>query len=184
MRQEQRIFPDLQNNEIYVTPQLYNALFGTEVSFENKTDFQEQTISIQNFDSCRELDDKPLFTKTYIIKGLEDHIVVSDEEFKFIRQYDVYTTGLYFDSSQNCGTLYYTVQDTEYYLGSQNYKAIYQIVDVVGIFKEYFGLIVSIIVLVIVLVLFSFGMGNIKSRQKNNCSMYYIENEILLRNMK
>ena len=57
-------------------------------------------------------------------------------EFKNIRQYDVYTYGLYFDEPQNCGNFYSAIKDTELYLGTQEYDAVYQIVDIVEVFNK------------------------------------------------
>lgn len=162
-------YVELEDNEITLLYTVYNDLFGTNITQEDTSEFEPKTVVFKNYDECREMDDEPLYTKTYTIKKLSMNAgtqsLLSDNEFKFVRQYDVYTHALYFDSPKNCSALYYKIQDTSYYMGSQSYDAIYQVVDIVGIFKEYFGLIVGILSAVGILLLVSFSLGNIRSRR-------------------
>jgi ABC-type lipoprotein release transport system permease subunit len=93
------------------------------------------------------------------------HSLLSDEEFKFVRQYDVYTSALYFTDMDFCTDIYYQTEDTAFYMGNQNIEAIYQVIDVVEIFKEYFNLIGFIIAAIGFLLLVSYHAGNLKSRR-------------------
>ena len=123
----------------------------------------------KSYDVCRDDDDEPLYTRTYTIVGITPATSVmsllTDEEFKFIRQYDVYTFGLYFTNADACADIYYLTDGTEFYTANQSLEAIYKVVEVVEIFKEYFDLIGVLIAAVGFLLLVSYHSGNIKSRR-------------------
>ncbi len=160
---------EIDDDEIILPYSLYNDLFGTEISHDDFSAFEEKTIVFKNYDVCRTVGDEPLYTKTYKVVGLclnnGEQAVVTDKDFKRIRQDDVYTTGLYFDNPSKCSSFYYLTQDTPFYLGGQSNDVIYKIVEIVNVFKRYFALVVVVLGLVGALLLVSFNLGNVKSKK-------------------
>jgi ABC-type lipoprotein export system ATPase subunit len=157
------------DNEIYLFYTIYNEIFGTELSPNDTSAFEEKTVIFKNYDACRSIDDEPLFTREYKVVGVTVgggiSSLLSDGEYEFVRQYDVYTTALYFTSIENCAEIYYMTDDTAFYSANQSLDAVYQVVDVVEIFKEYFSLIAVLVAAVGLLVLISYHTGNLKSRR-------------------
>ena len=166
---ERDLYPINESNEIYINYVLYNELFGTNLTQEDISEFMPRTVTFANYDACRGADAEPLYTRTYKIAGITHtsaiHSLLSDEEFKFVRQYDVYTTALYFTDMDFCTDIYYKTENTAFYMGNQNIEAVYQVIDVVEIFKEYFNLIGTIIALVGFLLLVSYHAGNLRSKR-------------------
>ncbi len=153
----------------YLCYDVYNNFFGTNVSATDTSEFKERTIVFKNYGACRGKSDEPLYTRTYKVVGLSATnnfpTVVSDSEFKFLRQYDVYTFGLYFTDIENCSGVYALAENTPLYTTNQSFEAIYQVVGVVEIFKEYFSVFAIIIAIIGLLVLVSYHAGNLKSRR-------------------
>lgn len=161
--------PEFENNEIYLSLEKYNEIFGTELTEDTLDEFQERTVIFKSYSAYRELDETPLYTKEYKVIGLSGQVgtfsLLTDEEFAFVRQYDVYAFGLYFDSPQNCNNFYTALKESDFYLGSQEFDAIYQIVDIVEVFKEYFSLVTTILWIAGIILLLSFCLNNIKNNK-------------------
>lgn len=159
----------IENNEIYLSYIIYNEIFGTNLTPDNLEEFEEKTITFKSYDVDRKYGDDPLYVKEYKVIGINKnngtHSLLTDEEFKFIREYDVYTFGLYFDSPENCSNFYSEFEDTAFYLGTEEYNAVYQIVDVVEIFKDNFNMVAIIIFIAMILLMLSFNVSNIKSNK-------------------
>ncbi len=162
-------YPEFENNEIYLSLRTYNDIFGTELTEETLDEFEERTVIFKSYTAYRELDETPLYTREYKVIGISENqgtlSLLTDEEFAFIRQYDVYTFGLYFDKPENCNNFYTALKETDFYLGSQEFDAIYQIVDIVEVFKEYFGLVTTILWIAGIILSLSFCLNNIKNNK-------------------
>lgn len=161
--------PSLEDNEIYVNYIIYNEWFGTNLSIGNFSEFEEKKVTFKSYDAGRRYGDEPIYTKEYIIKGINEHTgthsLLTDEEFKSIREHDVYTFGLYFDTPKNCSKFYTELEDTVFYLGSEEYTAIYQIVNIVDVFKDNFKLVSLILCIAVIVLLISFNISNIRSNK-------------------
>ena len=166
---EQYPYPEFNDNEIYLNYSIYNQLFGTELTPDNLDAFEEKTVIFNSYSAFRELNETPLYSRQYKIIGVTPNestrSIVTDNEFKFIRQYDVYTFGLYFDNPNKCNNFYTELKESDFYLGSQEFEAIYQIVDIVEVFKEYFGLVTTVLWVAGIILLLSFCINNIKNNQ-------------------
>lgn len=166
---EQYPYPEFNDNEIYLNYSIYNQLFGTELTPDNLDAFEEKTVIFNSYSAFRELNETPLYSRQYKIIGVTPNestrSIVTDNEFKFIRQYDVYTFGLYFDNPNKCNNFYTELKESDFYLGSQEFEAIYQIVDIVEVFKEYFGLVTTVLWAAGIILLLSFCINNIKNNQ-------------------
>ncbi len=158
-----------ENDEIYIKYSFYNDLFGTRLTPDDTSAFEEKTVVFKNYDVTRDREDEPLYTKTYRIVGVTHevgiHALLTDEEFKSVRQYDVYTTALYFTSVENCAEIYRLTEGTPFYPANQSLKAVCEVVDVVEIFREYFNLLTVMIAAIGLLILIGYHAGNLKSRR-------------------
>ena len=160
---------EFNDNEIYINYVVYNEWFGTNISPGNMEEFEQKKVVFKSYDVARTYDDNPLYVKEYTIIGVIEYSgtfsLLTDNEFKSIREYDVFTFGLYFDIPKNCSNFYSELEDTVFYLGSEEYNAIYQIVNIVDIFKSNFELVSLVLCVAVVLLLISFNVSNIKSNK-------------------
>ena len=84
----------LQNGEIVMDMAFYNSLFHTNIQPGQTEEFQPREITIEGFLTGRNPTDKPLYSKTFTIKDVnnlsDDSFRVSEEDYSFFRHYDFF----------------------------------------------------------------------------------------------
>jgi len=159
---------NLTDNEIYIGAKIYNMMFGTNVSYEDQTEFSERIVTIKLYASNRQEDDMPLYTREYIIKGLTPHddggVHTSLSEFQNILDLYIYPYALYFDKANDAALLHDIGEEVGFYSSNHYFKSVYTIINIIGIFSEIFSLAIIVLILLEVLLIVSFSIRTIKKK--------------------
>ena len=164
-----KINPPIENGDMYVNYKLYNHLFNGSLTEKDHSTFKEQTVTIELYTANRKIDDEPLFSKTYTIKGVytkEYHnglVVFSDDDFKELRTQTLKPYALYFDEGTNNSALYLNAKKHSFDNLSPYVTAVSNIVDVTIIFKSLFVIILFGLFLSALLLLTSYSVKTVNS---------------------
>ncbi len=166
----QGYLPEVGETDLYVGAVVYNKLFGTNCSFENQSQFKEQTITIKNYSPTRKDEDNPLYTITLTIKGLihlDDYgFVCHKNVYDLLKSHQTVPYALYFENGHSAANLQSTITKNNFYSRNEYFGAIYTIMNIVNIFGQFFSLIAIALAVACVLMLISFGKRSVKRRME------------------
>lgn len=103
-------------------------------------------------------------TLEFTVAGTTDEhgMLVSNNTLAKLRKYELIPFGLYFDDTQNLGSLFTAGKAINFYPTSLQFRAVQSIAGAVKIFKDFFTLIISVLYFVSALLLLSFGTRSVK----------------------
>lgn len=158
----------VNDGEVYVTPSLYNSMYGTTLTYKDQTGFVEKDIYIDLYTSSRGFEEEAKFSKKLRIKGLvnsssNNTFVVSENDFKEFRKKDMSAYALYFDGGNNEDVVYQVAEDYLYKGSSTYIAAIQEICDVTGIFKSIFEILIIGLISATVILLSSYSVRMVHS---------------------
>lgn len=137
---------NIQDNEIYLSAELYNRLFDTNLTFSNPEGFEEKEITYNLYSSDRKYGDEAKYSKSFVIKGLIPHkseyaSAVSDNTFKELRRADMSAYALYAYGGTNNAVLYQNSESLHYESSSEYVKTIQSIIKTIKVFQDIFEII-------------------------------------------
>ncbi len=158
----------LASGETAISLWYFNSLFGVEYSIEDADKIVGNTLTFTHYNSNYEATDAAAYTKTFTIvqvyKSTPYPIIVSHEDYLFMRSHDSFAYALYFDNFNNIASLYDVGKSLAFVPISHLFKAVHSIAEIVTIFVDYFSIVSLGLCLICVLLLMNFGMGNVKNR--------------------
>jgi ABC-type antimicrobial peptide transport system permease subunit len=132
-----------------------NQIIGTEIQMEQ---YLPYAVSY----------DDPASSKTYkivgIIKNDSSHVRYSYEDFVDLYDIQVFPYALYFDDVNSIAKAYNPINDELFYLENPYLEGVYNILNVISVFKDFFVIITIAITILCILILVGFGRKSIKRR--------------------
>ena len=159
---------EVTGNNIFVGANIYNSLFGTNVTYAKQENFVPRTITIRNYAANRNDTDLPTYTLTLNIVGLttanDFGYVCSDETYAKIKSFALIPYALYFENGESAANMKSTISLLNYYSENQYFKALYTIMNIVDIFGDFFMLIAIALSVACALMLINFGRRCVRRR--------------------
>jgi hypothetical protein len=162
---------DIADNEIYLSVELYNEIYGTTLTLKNQTEFKEKYITLNLYTSGRKLGDKPKVSKRLLVKGLLPYSsliasAVSDNTFRELRRIDMSAYALYAFGGTNKAPLYLEAEGLNYKGSSEYIEIIQSICKILEVFKDIFGILLIGLCIISIFILSSYILRNILSYKR------------------
>ncbi len=160
----------LKSGEVKMSLELYNQLFGTELTNENIDQFEEKEFIIDGFASHRNPSDDPLYSRKFKVVDVVEQtkngksFEVCPDDYKFFRHYDLFPYAIFFDQPTDIAALYAAGEGYAFYSTSPQFSAVYTVVKVMTMYKDLFVIISVVLFLAGLLILFNFGRKVVRGR--------------------
>ena len=155
---------ELKENEIIMHYDLYNKIFKTDYNLSNVDSFVPHQVHFHCSDEYGAKKYDGVFTIKAIGKTTGSSVMASDKIFIDLKKAMTVCYGLYFDGEDMTNAIQYAI-DNNYIAISMKMSAIQTMSKAVSIFKEFFDLIVFILLVGCGAIIVSFGVKNINSRK-------------------
>ena len=153
----------VKSGEIFLSYSTYNALFGTNCSASNKSEFVKQNINFKVYDYQSNL----YIDKTLFISSLSSSTVFSFDMREEVIGDSFFKIGEYVVDIKDKGGFYISATNNGFNIRSVRMNLVDTVVRCVGIFKDMFKLL-SVIMVVSILVLIIVNTVNIMNRNIYN----------------
>ena len=142
---------ELKGNEIWMSYADYNALFNTNCSAKDMSEFVPKTIKIKLYDS----DNSIFYEQEFEIVDLQTNTYYSYEVREKVMPKVFRKTGIYVTNHDNLGELVSYAIDSDLLVDNSRMSVVQKAIAVVAVFEELFTLllvlmIIAIIVLVVI----------------------------------
>lgn len=158
---------DVNDGEVYVSSDVYNKLFETNLTYSKQEGFEQKKITIKMYDVFDTDYLNPILEKELTIVGLNKStkaLLVSEDDFITLSKYSIVPYALYFDNAESIASIYSPSEDMVFYSTNQYYKAIYTVMDIVTVFNEFFLIIVIGLTIICFILMISFGRRSVKRK--------------------
>ena len=159
--------PNLAPDEIMLSIEMYNGLFGTTILTPTDPGIVTgQVITCDFYPVNYEGEKEIMHSRQLKVVGVtaKPYSIVSDAYASELRKYEIYPYALYFDNGDMSYSIYTTGAKMNFAPTSAYFKAILEINDIVEVFKKLFVLIAVFLCFAGGLVLLSFGSSSVKKR--------------------
>lgn len=161
----------LQGNEIQISYEAYNELFGTKYTANTIDSFVPHTIKLSQFMRYDYTQENPLFEEDILLTGLNTRggslyntIVVSEELYDIFKENHFFAYSLYFDGTEGIGSVLDSAENLQY--EPQNYvvEGIHTMTKAVDVFVPIFELVAIFLCLGVVFILVNFASKMIRDK--------------------
>ncbi len=160
----------LKPGEVIMSMELYNSLFGAELTSETIDQFENKEFIIEGFTAGRNPSDEPLYSRKFKVVDVREQtkngksFEVCPDDYKFFRHYDLYPYAVYFDQPTDIAALYKVGEPHAFYSTSPQFSAVYTVVRVMTMYKSLFMTIAIVLLCACLLILFNFGRKIVRGR--------------------
>ena len=166
------IFPDpegeLKDNEIMMEYALYNEIFKTSYDPSTFDTFVPHEVTITRYRTYSYIDEEPILEKTVKIVGVcTGGTYESWELHTYFQSHELEDYAIYLDKPASLGTAYSFIEENNYYSDNETYNIAVGISDIIAVFKDFFMLIVAVVVLTSAIAISFFANYMIKRNRKN-----------------
>lgn len=156
---------DLTEDNIAISAELYNSIFGTEVVDKNSTDFTEKTIYIHNYSYGQDTSEPAKYVVKLVIKDILSPIYgesfsVSPSKLKELLDFNEIVYGYVFDNVKDSYKVYKALKTYFFYSDQYTFDAVFVAINVIAIFEKIFlsVFVVLLAVLTLIVLVHSFKM--------------------------
>ena len=161
----------LKGNEVSMSINAYNKLFGTSYEISNAHLFEPHPIKLTSYRYYDIENKNPLYTMDLQIvnlHGYSDLFVFSDSESeeykKIVGDANTFYSALYLDGLEGVGNLFETIDELNYEHQSFTIEGIHTMTKAVDVFIPIFELIAIVLCVGVVFILISFSSRMIKDK--------------------
>ncbi len=159
--------PKLNKGEAYLSRNFYNQLFGTHITSEDDSEFEQKTITIVDYEPSDIFKQTPISTLTLTVTatwGEYGYMYISDDDFDYLRERDVFAYSLVFDSTTGIENVLDGASSLGYVPNAGVYSDLLLVARVMKVYSDLF-LALSLILLGVGLVmLIAFAFRSVRSR--------------------
>ena len=138
---------DLNEKECLLNYNAYNALFNTNCSTKDESEFKQEKITVKLYDSNKEA----YFVEEYTVVGLTSNNVVLPFSVKDIVEGTIYErTGIYVLDNGDLGEVVSYAVNNDLLVDSSRMNVVQKAVSVVAVFEDLFTLLLVLIIIAIV----------------------------------
>lgn len=184
------IYEYVNDDEVSMGINIYNLLFGTELTETDISQFVPRTITIKRYHFYDKDQENVACEKTLTINRINlntpNSIILSKNDFALLGKTNIVPYALYFDNIESIISIYDGTSESKdpFYSINENFKTIYKIQDIVIVFNDLFFIIVLVLGFVSIGLLMSFIKRSIESKKYEigilraiggkNIHLYYI----------
>ena len=163
--------PEMSGNEVSMSLNEYNQIFGTSYSAATAQTFVPHTIKVTSYRFYDVENTTPLYTMELKIVNLHsynDTFIMSggalEEYRKMAGDSNAFCFALYFDGVEGIGTVLGLVEDLDYEHQSFTLEGIHTMTKAVDVFIPIFELIAIVLCVGVIFILFNFSSRMIKDK--------------------
>lgn len=159
--------PKLEKGEAYLSRNFYNQLFGTHITSENDSEFEQKTITIVDYEASDIFKQAPISTLTLTVTatwGEYGYMYISDEDFDCLREKDVFAYSLVFDSTTGIENVLDGVADLGYVPNAGVYSDMLLVSRVMKVYADLFLALSLILLGVGLIMLIAFAVRSVRGR--------------------
>ena len=163
--------PKMSGNEVSMSLNEYNQIFGTSYSSATAQTFVPHTIKVTSYRFYDVENTTPLYTMELKIVNLHDYndtFIMSggalEEYRKMAGDSNAFCFALYLDGAEGLGDLFTTLEDLNYEHQSFTLEGIHTMTKAVDVFIPIFELIAIVLCVGVIFILFNFSSRMIKDK--------------------
>ena len=167
---------DYVGDDIAMSAELYNAIFGTEVKDKTSPDFSEKTIYLHNFSYGQDTSDPAKYVVKVIVKDIckpiyGESIWVSSTKLAELLQFTEIVYGYAFDNVKESYKVFKALHPYFFYSSLYTFDAVFNAINVITIFERIFLSIFVVLLAVLTLILLIHSLKTMK-REKYRFGVY------------
>ena len=160
--------PELQRGEAYVSINFYNSMFGTNfTSADIWSNFEQKSFTVREYSTDDILRQRPLYEKTFTVKGIygqNEYMYISDEDFREMRQYDVFPYALVLDDTDDIDAVMQVAEELDLLPNATLFSDLLLVTKVLKVYRDVFLAMALVLLGAGFLVLVGFSVKSVGGR--------------------
>ena len=160
----------LTGDDVKVTADVYNTLFGTSVIDKDSPEFEKKTIYLHNYSVGQDTADPPKHTVKLEIKDIFKStpgqvIMASPEKINEMIEFTVFPYAFVFDDVVNSYSAYKVLHPFYFYSNQHTFDAVFNAINVITIFEKIFLSIFLVLIAILVLIVLVYTIKLMKKER-------------------